>query len=75
MAIRASRRAMPICWVVGSRRWEGLCPSFGDLSSKQAAVVLIHEALHHAGLTEQPADPLGMTPDQRNQLVEASCRL
>ena len=67
------RNASAYTWVGASRTC--LCPSFADLSSKQAAVALIHEALHHAGLTEQPADPLGMTPNQIDQLVKASCRL
>ena len=38
-----------------------LCRSFGSLSQTQAAVILVHEALHHAGMTEYPSDPEGMT--------------
>ena len=52
-----------------------LCPAFGSLSVNDAAIALVHGALHHAGLTEQPGDPLGMTRDQIDQLVRTSCRL
>ncbi|MCH7666110.1 MAG: hypothetical protein IH936_09325 [Acidobacteria bacterium] len=52
-----------------------LCPAFASLSVNDAAIALVHEALHHAGLTEQPGDPLGMTRDQIDQMVRTSCRL
>jgi len=67
------REASAYTWVGASRTC--LCPNFGHLSSRGAAVTLIHEALHHAGLTEQPSDPLAMTSGQINQLVATSCRL
>jgi hypothetical protein len=34
-----------------------LCRSFAHLSDQQAAIILIHEALHFAGQTESPVDP------------------
>jgi hypothetical protein len=34
-----------------------LCRRFGHLSGPRAAIILIHEALHLAGQTEEPADP------------------
>ncbi len=52
-----------------------LCRSFGRLSVDRAAAVVIHEALHFAGLPEWPADPQAMTSAGINQLVESSCGL
>ena len=50
-----------------------LCPSFGSLANDRAAMVLIHEALHFAGLTESPAEAGAMTSTQINDLVKESC--
>lgn len=50
-----------------------LCPSFSALSNDRAALVLIHEALHAAGLPEWPRDPGAMTSSQINTLVKESC--
>jgi len=50
-----------------------LCPGFGVLPLPEAAVTVIHEALHSAGMTEKPADPRGLTPKELNRLVRASC--
>ncbi len=52
-----------------------LCPAFGRLRNDRAAIVLIHEALHYAGLGERPSDPDGLTALQINHLVEAACGL
>jgi hypothetical protein len=52
-----------------------LCDSFGRLSKSWSAVLLIHEALHHAGLGERPQDPNGPTPRQINRMVAKSCEL
>lgn len=57
--------------VAGRRIW--LCPHFGDLGVPAAAMILIHEALHAAGLTERPSDPNGLMPQEINRLVAASC--
>lgn len=57
--------------VSGRRIW--LCPHFGDLKVPAAAMILIHEALHAAGLSERPADPRGLLPFAINRLVAASC--
>jgi hypothetical protein len=51
-----------------------ICRNFQRLSDERAALVLIHEALHHAGLTEYPLDPDGMTSSRINRMVEKSCR-
>ena len=57
--------------VAGRKVW--LCPHFGDLNVPAAAMILIHEALHAAGLTERPRDPSGLLPPEINRLVAASC--
>lgn len=51
-----------------------VCRHFQRLGDEQAAVVLIHEALHHAGLTEYPQDPEAMTSARITRMVEKSCR-
>jgi hypothetical protein len=50
-----------------------LCPAFATVSPREAALLLIHEVLHHAGLSERPPDPNGLTPQDINDLVAASC--
>lgn len=67
-----SRSGVAAFTTVGGRKiW--LCPHFGDLTVPAAAMIIIHEALHAAGLTERPADPRGLLPQEINQLVAASC--
>jgi hypothetical protein len=51
-----------------------LCPTFERLMTDEAAVILIHEALHHAGLGERPPTPDAMTSEQINAMVTASCQ-
>jgi hypothetical protein len=50
-----------------------LCPGFAVLSVPGAAVILIHEALHAAGMSEKPVDPAGLAPQEINRLVATSC--
>jgi hypothetical protein len=52
-----------------------VCRDFSRLSDIQAAMVIIHEALHHAGLGEYPQDPDGMTSVVINQMVMKECDL
>jgi len=52
-----------------------LCPGFESLGIGDAAVILVHEAPHYAGMTEWPSDPNGLTSGQINQHVRANCRL
>jgi hypothetical protein len=54
----------PITWV---------CDRFGKLSTDKAALVLLHEALHFAGLPEQPHDPNAMTSSEINDMVKDRC--
>ena len=60
-------------FVGGGPTW--LCRKFSRLSDKQAAMIIIHEALHHAGLTERPRDPDGMTSADINRMVSKGCGL
>ncbi|MBZ5590502.1 MAG: hypothetical protein LAO05_18285 [Acidobacteriia bacterium] len=57
---------------VGGRQIR-LCPRFEALSVPAAALILIHETLHTAGMREKPPDPSALTSAQINQLVEARC--
>jgi hypothetical protein len=57
--------------VGGSKVW--LCSNFGRLPEKDAAEILLHEALHNAGLSEQPYDPDGLTPDEIDLMVRKKC--
>jgi hypothetical protein len=52
-----------------------ICRQFSNLSDEQAAMVIIHEALHHAGLSEYPQDPNGMTSRAINGMVMEQCGL
>ena len=52
-----------------------VCKELGHASRKMAAVVLLHEALHYAGLREQPKDPSAMTASEINGLVMERCGL
>ncbi|HVN76696.1 MAG TPA: hypothetical protein VMT19_10300 [Thermoanaerobaculaceae bacterium] len=59
---------------VGDRRVV-LCPAFAALPLDGAAAILIHEALHSAGLGERPADPRGLRSADINREVVAACGL
>jgi hypothetical protein len=50
-----------------------LCRHFARISTEKSAVAVIHEALHHAGLTEWPHDRLGMSSTEITEMVEAAC--
>lgn len=52
-----------------------LCRRFSRLSDSQAAIIIIHEALHHAGLTEWPRDPDGMTSAAIDAMIATCCNL
>jgi len=52
-----------------------VCKALARTTKKEAAMVLLHEALHFAGLTEQPGDPSAMTASQINELVRERCDL
>ena len=52
-----------------------LCPTFDQLTIEQAAVAVLHEALHFAGQTEWPLDPNAPTAGEINQMVRVACEL
>ncbi len=67
------RRSAAAFTVVGSPT-TGLCArNFIQLSRFQAALYLIHEALHHAGLPEWPPHPGAPTSNEIQRLVQRSC--
>ena len=51
-----------------------ICPAFASLKAHEAGIILIHEALHTAGMTERPSDPRALTSVQLTKLVERRCR-
>lgn len=67
-----------LCKSAAAFTWVGgvhtrLCRRFSSLSEERAAMTLIHEALHHAGLSEKPADPEAMTAREIDAMVEDAC--
>ncbi|MBI4914972.1 MAG: hypothetical protein HY825_03935 [Acidobacteria bacterium] len=52
-----------------------LCPSFAQLSPKDAAMSLLHEALHYAGLPERPVHRGAMSSREISALVRTRCGL
>jgi hypothetical protein len=52
-----------------------ICRRITSYSDTQAAMVVIHEALHHAGLTERPHDRKAMSSGQINTMVQKACGL
>ena len=52
-----------------------LCPAFSSLGSVAAATILLHEALHQAGLPERPPAVGAMSSTEITRMVETSCAL
>jgi len=52
-----------------------LCPAFTNLDTETAAAILIHEALHQAGLPERPPTPDAMSSLEITRMVESNCAL
>ena len=52
-----------------------ICNHFFALHRRKRVAVLIHEALHSAGLSEAPHDTCGMTPNEITRMVEQACSL
>jgi hypothetical protein len=67
------RRASAVTSV--GKRPVKLCRHFAELSDSHAAMLLIHEALHLAGLTERPHDPAAMSGAAINRMVTDACDL
>lgn len=51
-----------------------VCRHFSEVSDETAAVTVIHEALHHAGLTERPVDRMAMSSVEITEMVRNACR-
>ena len=66
-------RAFSFTLVGGAPTW--VCQRFAGLNNRRAAAVLLHEALHHAGMDEWPHDPDGLSPAAIDDLVEEACGL
>ena len=52
-----------------------LCRRFSSLPVEEAATILIHEAMHRAGMSERPLDRGCMTGDEISQMVRLACFL
>jgi hypothetical protein len=50
-----------------------LCRRFHSLDEGGKVAVLIHEALHTAGMGEAPSDPAGMTSEAINEMIQKAC--
>lgn len=67
------RHAFAVTEIGGPTTW--VCRKVTAHSDERVAVALIHEALHHAGLREYPADPWAMLSGEINNLVMEGCGL
>jgi hypothetical protein len=72
-AVANSLAASNMAYTTVGGRATFLCRQFRNVSGEQAAVVILHEALHHAGLTEWPDDRLAMTSREITTMVEQAC--
>jgi hypothetical protein len=70
---RLCRRGVKAVTEVGSPVTR-LCAEFSELPRARAALALIHEALHFAGLPEQPWSADAMTSTEINEMVRGNCR-
>jgi hypothetical protein len=52
-----------------------LCSTFSSLTDENASLILIHEALHHAGLSEGSSQPGSMSSARINDAVQKACGL
>jgi len=71
----AACRNGAVAFVVPQLHETFVCTAFAWMSNDLAAAVLIHEALHMAGLDESPRDPKGLTSPQITTLVRERCGL
>lgn len=65
-AAAAINPGTPLTWV---------CPAFSSLKVQRAALTLIHEALHSAGMPERPQTPGARSSAEINDLVRDRCGL
>jgi len=57
--------------VGGTPTW--ICRHFSRVSTETAAIAVIHEALHHAGLKERPHDRMAMSSIEITEMVTTAC--
>lgn len=69
------KRGSALFTTVGGQEVTLCLGMFLPLNTQTQAALLLHEALHHAGVSEQPFDPDGLTSQALTQLVEIRCRL
>jgi len=67
------RRSMAQTFVGDAPTW--ICRRMESSSDEKAAMVIIHEALHHSGLTEKPRDRRAMSSGAINVMVSKDCDL
>jgi hypothetical protein len=59
--------------VGGAPTW--ICRDFSKVTDMHAASTVIHEALHHAGLSERPIDRTAMSSVEISKMVKKACGL
>jgi hypothetical protein len=72
--IDSCRLGIAATTVVGSRRIL-ICERFYSLSPRRRTAILIHEAMHTAGLDEAPRDPEALASREITELVRQACSL
>ena len=65
-AAALTKVGQPVTWV---------CRGFAMVKSNEAAILVIHETLHFAGLRERPSTPDAMSSHEINSLVASRCGL
>ena len=60
---------------VGGRTIGVCADDFQRLDRHHAAALMLHEVLHHAGMTESPHDPDALTSREITRLVKRACDL
>lgn len=62
-------------WTVTNSRHVYICDSFRNLGQTGAAITVLHELLHVAGLRENPPDASAPTSREINVMVQRNCSL
>ena len=62
--VALTKVGQPVIWV---------CREFARVKLDEAAMLVIHETLHIAGLRERPSTPDAMSSQEINSLVSSSC--
>lgn len=62
-----------LCYTAVGATPTWICRNFGRITDEDAAIAVIHEALHHAGLQEWPHDRMAMSSVEITEMVTAAC--